>query len=110
MAIRDLFTRRPKADDQPLSDSGRAHVSGFLQLEEINALLQGPGGLAVYDQMWRTDPDVRRAVAMAANPVITATWSVEPFGGDEATDADTKIAENLEWALGLGAQGATSPL
>jgi hypothetical protein len=110
MGIRDLFTKKPKADDQPVGDSGRAHVSGFLQLEEMNATLQGPGGLAIYDQMWRTDPDVRRAVRMAANPVVTATWSVEPYGGDEASASDQEVAQNLEWALGLGSQGATSPL
>jgi hypothetical protein len=104
------FLKRPAAEDQPISDSGRAHVSGFLQLEEINAILQGPGGLAVYDQMYRTDPDIRRAVRMAVNPVISAAWSVQPFGGDEASPEDEEVAENLEWALGLGAQGATSPL
>lgn len=110
MALRDLFTRKPPVNDQPIGDSGRAHVSGFLQLEEINALLQGPGGLAVYDQMYRTDPDVRRAVRMACNPVVSATWSVEAYGGDEASKLDQEIAANLEWALGLGSQGATSPL
>lgn len=110
VALRDLFTRRPPANDQPISDSGRAHVSGFLALEEMNALLQGPQGLQTYDAMWRSDPDVRRAVRMAANPIVTATWSVEAFGGDEATAQDQKIASDLEWALGLGAQGATSPL
>lgn len=110
MALRDLFTKKPPADDQPISDSGRAHVSGFLQLEEINAALSGPGGLAVYDAMYRTDPDVRRAVRMAVNPIVSATWSVEAFGGDEASAHDQEVAENLEWALGLGAQGATSPL
>jgi hypothetical protein len=110
MALRDLFTKKPPADDQPISDSGRAHVSGFLQLEEINAALSGPGGLAIYDAMYRTDPDVRRAVRMAINPIVSATWSVEAFGGDEASSQDQEVAENLEWALGLGAQGATSPL
>jgi hypothetical protein len=110
VAIRDLFTKRPKADDQPISDSGRAHVSGFLQLEEINATLQGPGGLAIYDQMWWTDPDVHRAGRMIVNTVTAAAWSVEPFGGDEASAHDQEVADNLEWALGLGSQGATSPL
>jgi hypothetical protein len=110
MALRDLFKKPPPSNDQPISDAGRAHVSGFLQLEEINALLQGPGGLAIYDQMWRTDPDVRRALAMAANPVSTAEWSVDPFGGDEADPEAQDVAAHLEWALGLGAQGATSPL
>jgi hypothetical protein len=104
------FLKRPPTDDQPISDSGRAHVSGFLQLEELNALLTGQEGLRIYDAMYRGDPDVRRAVRMAINPVVSAAWSVEAFGGDEATPKDQEVADNLEWALGLGAQGATSPL
>lgn len=104
------FLKRPATSDQPISDSGRAHVSGFLALEEINAALQGPEGLRVYDQMYRTDPDIRRAVRMAINPIVSAAWSVQAFGGDEATPEDQEVADNLEWALGLGAQGATSPL
>ena len=110
MAIRDLFTKKPPVDDQPIGDSGRAHVSGFLQLEEMNSLLQGPQGLQIYDAMWRSDPDCRRAVRMAANPVVTAEWSVNAYGGDEADPSDTKVAAALEWALGLGTQGSTSPL
>jgi hypothetical protein len=110
MGLLDIFKRQPSATDQPLSDSGRAHVSGFLQLEEANTLLQGQEGLRIYDQMYRTDPDVRRAVRMAINPIVSAAWRVEPFGGDEADPRDREVAENLEWALGLGAQGATSPL
>jgi hypothetical protein len=110
MALRDLFTRKPKTDDQPIGDSGRAHVSGFLQLEELNAALQGPGGLQIFDQMWWGDPDVHRAGRMIVNTVTSANWSVEPYGGDEATPQDQEVAANLEWALGLGSQGATSPL
>lgn len=110
MGLLDIFKRAPATSDQPISDSGRAHVSGFLQLEEANTLLQGQEGLRIYDQMYRTDPDIRRAIRMAINPIVSAAWRIEPYGGDQANPRDKEIAENLEWALGLGAQGATSPL
>ena len=92
-----LRTKQPSRS--PRGESGRGHVSGFLALEELNVALRGRAGLEVYDRMYRTDPDVRRSVQMVVNPIIGATWSVEPHGGDEAEDEDREVAEFVEWAL-----------
>ena len=80
-------------------DSGRSHMDGFLQLEEMNNELRGVAGLQKFDAMYRTDPDVRRVVSMGANPVIGGTWVVEPAGEDEATDKDREVAKFVRWAL-----------
>jgi hypothetical protein len=83
----------PTPQTAPRGQSGRWHTSGYLQFEELNAELQHPQGHAIYDRMWRTDPDVRRSLAMALNPILGATWSMEPYGGDDATDLDRTVAE-----------------
>lgn len=83
----------------PRGDSGRGHVDGFLALEELNAALRGTAGLQIFDKMYRTDPDVRRSVAMVTNPIVGGTWSVEPYGGDEAEERDREVAAFVEWAL-----------
>lgn len=107
MSLLDRFRQQPppvpaKPDApawRPRGQSGRGHYHGFLALEELTLDLQGIRGLAVFDRMWRTDPDVRRAGAMVINPILGGTWSVEPHGGDDAGDRDRKAAKGVEWAL-----------
>lgn len=71
-----LRTTQPST--KPRGESGRGHVDGFLALEELNNDLRGRAGFTVFDRMYRTDPDVRRNVAMVVNPIVGGTWSVEP--------------------------------
>lgn len=91
--------RTTQPSKTPRGTSGRGHTDGFLALEELNVDLRGTSGLQVFDKMYRTDPDIRRSVAMVCNPIIGGTWSVEPYGGDEATPKDKEVAEFVEWAL-----------
>lgn len=98
MGFLDRF-RNQQPSKTPRGESGRGHVDGFLALEELNVELRGRQGLTIFDRMYRTDPDVRRNVAMAANPVIGGTWNVEPYGGDEAEDKDREVADFVYWTL-----------
>lgn len=84
---------------RPRGGSGRTHVNGFIEVDEPNTRLAWPRGLEVFDEMWRTDPDVRKNLWMIINLIVGATWSVEPAGGDQATDHDRKVAQDVEWAL-----------
>jgi len=99
MGILDRFRREPAPPTTARGGSGRGHHHGFLQLEELNRDLQGRMGLEVFDKMWRTDPEVRRNVSMVTNPVVAATWEVEPYGGDDATPRDIEAAEFARWFL-----------
>ena len=49
--------------------------------------------------MWRTDPDCRRDLAMIVNPIISATWTVTPYGGDDADEKALEHAKFIEWAF-----------
>jgi hypothetical protein len=98
MGFLDRF-RTSKPAKQPRGASGRGHFDGYLQLEELNPDLQGQRGLEVFDKMYWTDPDVRKNVWMIINLLISATWSVEPYGKDEASPKDQEAAEYVRWAL-----------
>src|SRR4051812_1440203 len=97
MGFLDKYRKKPPAS--PSRQSGRDHTNGFLNFEELNTDLVGAAGYAIYDLMYRTDPDCRKSLAMFFNPVVSGTWTVSPFGGDDATDADVKAAKALEWAF-----------
>lgn len=89
----------PKSDQRPRAASGRAHTNGFLDLEELNPDLVSEIGLKTFDRMYRTDGDVRQALALVANPMIAGTWDVEPHGGIDADQNALDDADFVRWAL-----------
>lgn len=110
--LRDLFTWagftkpaprmedvQPRVDQEPLGASGRAHFNGFIQFDEMLQRLVGIEGLRIYDQMYRSDPHVRRNILAVWSPIQGATWEVTPHGEDDATPADIFAAELCEWVL-----------
>ena len=102
-----LRLRRPKPTTEsappaaPRSASGRGHVDGYIVYDEVNARLTGEEGLKVFDEMFRTDADCRRAVMMIVVALCSGTWTVKPYGDeeDETTDEDEKVARFVRWAL-----------
>lgn len=106
MALFDRLRRPKPANDvaprtKPRGESGRARTDGFIQPDEINQALVGERGLEVFDEMFRTDADCRRAVMMIVVALAAGTWTVEPYGTeeDETTDEDRNIAEFVRWNL-----------
>ena len=83
----------------PRGTSGRGHTEGFLDYEEFNDELVHPDGHAVYDKMYRSDGDIRQVVQLTSNPIISGTWSMIPYGGQEAKDEDQEVADFVTWAL-----------
>jgi hypothetical protein len=79
--------------------TGRANYWGLPQWDELNPKLIGPTGQYMFDEMYRTDPDIRRLVLMISSPVQAGSWTLNPFGGDDATDQDREIADTIWWAL-----------
>lgn len=83
----------------PRGTSGRGHTHGFLDFEEFNQELIHPRGHEVFDEMYRTDGDVRQVVSLAFNPIVAGTWAMQPAGGENATDDARDDAEFAWWAL-----------
>lgn len=111
-SVRDLFSNvgntppnpeqastKPPVDRPPQGASGRAHFNGFIQWDEFNPEWIGANGLALADRMWRTDSDVKRDTLATWTPISAASWTVEPYGGDKATDKDLYAAELCTYAL-----------
>lgn len=92
-------SKEPKADVAPSSTSGRGHTEGFIVYEEKNPDLVGVPGLEIFDKMWRTDGDVKQALALVGNPLIAGTWDIEPYGGVEADASALEDADFIKWAL-----------
>lgn len=99
MGILDRFRTSKQPAKTPRGESGRGHTDGYLQLEELNADLTGERGLQVFDRMYWTDPDVRKNLWMIINLVLSATFTVEPYGQEDATPKDEEAAQAVEWAI-----------
>lgn len=111
-SVRDLFSNvgntppnpeqastKPPVDRPPQGASGRSHFNGFIQWDEFNPEWIGANGLRLADRMWRTDSDIKRDTLATWTPISAASWTVEPYGGDKATDQDLYAAELCTYAL-----------
>ncbi len=108
MALRNPLKRKPAAPPaaapanmKPRGESGRYHVDGYIQRDEINQALVGEQGLRVFDEMFRTDADCRRALTMTGVPLAAGTWEVRPYGDehDPTTPEDEEVAQFVQWCL-----------
>lgn len=95
----DAASTKPPVDQHPIGQSGRSHFNGFIQWDETNPDWIGMEGLKRADHMWRTDADIKRDTLATWSPITAASWSVEPYGGDQATDKDREAAELCTHAL-----------
>lgn len=75
-----------------VGDSGTPMFSGIVR-DEYNPKLQGDTGIAVYDEMRRSDGTVRAAVSVCSMPIRSAKWYVEAATEDQA---DQDIAAFVE--------------
>lgn len=89
----------PRIDAVPYGQSGRYNFAGIPQYDEINAKLIGPAGQYLFDTMYRQDPDIRRLVLMAWSPIQSGSWTLEPYGGDDASHQDHEIADTIWYGL-----------
>lgn len=95
----DAASTKPPVDEAPIGASGRVHFNGFIQIDEYKTEWVGTKGLELADRMWRSDADIKRDTLATWSPITSATWTVEPYGGDEATDQDRRAAELCQHAL-----------
>jgi hypothetical protein len=64
--------------------------------EDYNPKLRGIRGLQTYDQMRKSDGQVRGTLKLVKSPLLSADWYIEPFSHSQL---DLDIAEAVEWAL-----------
>lgn len=73
--------------------SGTLNIAGQIMREDYNPLFDGKNGIAIFDQMDRSDGQVGAAGEIIKMPIRSATWTIEP--PKDATADEIAIAETL---------------
>lgn len=74
---------------------GVSDYSGIVK-EEYNFALRGAAGLKIFDEMRRSDAQVRSSLRLSKTPVIAGKWYVVPASPDAQ---DVEIAQFVDWNL-----------
>jgi hypothetical protein len=76
-------------DFREIGATGQATWGGYPR-DEYNVKLQGHEGLRLYDQMRRSDGQVRQSLQLIKTPVIAGRWYVQPAS---TSDEDREVAD-----------------
>ncbi len=105
MAIQDFLKKlgfgKDKDADTPehfinKGSSGTEIFSGYYNEEYLAKFLNMPEGIDIFDQMRRSDYQVQMLLSAVKNPIIAASWGVEPV---DDSDEEMKIAEFVKFCL-----------
>jgi hypothetical protein len=86
--------------------SGTLNVAGKIFNEDYNSLFDGPNGITIYDQMYRSDGQCGAATDIITYPIRAARWKAEyPENASskekEITDSvNESLFENGDWPTG----------
>jgi len=88
----------PEGRDELRSELGSSGNTAYgnLATKEYNSELVGWRGIKIYDQMRRSDAQVRATLRLVKTPITAAQWYIDPAGD---TARDLEIAAFVEWAL-----------
>lgn len=90
-----MATQNKKTTSKVIGTSGTNIFQGIIT-EEYNAELAGIKGIAIYDEMRRSDATVRAAILACQLPIRRANWFVKTASEDER---DIEIKDFIERAL-----------
>jgi hypothetical protein len=80
--LRAAQAQPPASAPKELGATGTLNLSGLLVPSEYNDNLRGLAGLAVFDQMMRSDGSVQEAIEHILAPIKNANWDIAPAGDD----------------------------
>lgn len=90
------IVKLPTDAGKEIGQSGTYMYYGFISGEEYNLDLVGKVGLQTYDVMRKSDATVHATLVVCKNPIIGATWDVQPASSEPD---DIEIAEYVEREL-----------
>lgn len=82
-----------KQPSEFIGATGTTIYGGYYSEEYLNEL-RGKAGCEVYDEMRRSDAQVKMILSAIKNPIKSSTFAHEPVKGDAESE---KIAEFLDW-------------
>lgn len=74
--------------------SGTEIFSGYINEEYFNDL-KGTRRADMFDQMRRSDSDVIMLLGAVKNPILSATWDVEPYDDSEEAKQDAELIKHI---------------
>jgi phage gp29-like protein len=84
----------PKKLDKEIGASGVETDSvGFVQQKDYNPDWTGPNGVALSEEMRKSDGSIRSVLQAMKLPLRRATWRVSPLAEDGGDDKDKEIAD-----------------
>jgi phage gp29-like protein len=91
-------TTPPKDSSKELGVSGTIIQNGYIVGEEYNRTLLGKAALRIYDEMRKGDSHVRGALRVVKQPLLSATWDMQPASDVDGnvSDQDIEVAEFCE--------------
>jgi len=87
----DGKTTRITRTPQEIGASGTENYNGWLVGLDYNSLLAPPNGFTIYDEMRRSDPQVRASLEILKLPLLSATWTVQ--APDNPTPQEQQLAD-----------------
>lgn len=87
--VADLISPKSKLVTKPIGTSGTEIFNGFFDEEKL-AKLVDERGIEIFDQMRRSDGQVRMLLSVVKNPIKSATWGIVPV--DDSDEEKEKAA------------------
>ena len=98
-----LFSKKtPKADadkvdglhPKEIGEVGTRNFAGQFDEEYLDKI-QGLEGIDIYDQMRRSDAQVKMLLTVVKNPILSASWGIEPVDDSEEEKEIAAFAEHV---------------
>lgn len=100
MALKEPARARPPdvaQDPDEVGASGTQNFGGYITGEEYNPVLAPPAGFAQYEQMRKSDPQVRASLWIVKHPLLSGKWTVQ--APKDPTPQDQEVADFCQKAL-----------
>ncbi len=92
---KDLKEARARKSFKYQGTSGTEIYAGYYD-EEYLQKIQGQQGIDIYDEMRRSDAQIRMLLSTVKNPILSAKWSIEPV---DESDEQVEIKNFIDYLL-----------
>ncbi|MES2310203.1 MAG: hypothetical protein V4507_15220, partial [Verrucomicrobiota bacterium] len=95
-----------RMNTEPMGSPGTISYGGYVS-EEYLGILRGKRRADVFDQMRRSDPQIKMCLSSVKNPIKSANWEIEPFDDSPEAVADADLIKHIlfqdmdtDWEIG----------
>ncbi len=81
-------------NNTPIGSFGNISYGGY-PAEDYLASQRGKERAGIFDQMRRSDPQVKMCLSSVKNPIKSATWEIEPADDSDEAKADADLIQHI---------------